>query len=122
MAMDQFTRYASFTVARDASFAAVAAVTLMVAFSFDPPLALEIAAHVALGFALVLLVRAFLLTESRVIQSEPWRGLEPELRPSGERAAVWARDCMEGILLRFAKTSSGIACGLIGAALIVSAM
>jgi hypothetical protein len=120
--MDKFTRHASFALLRDASFVAVAAVTLMVAFSFDPPLALKIAAYVALGFAVLLLLRALLMTEAAVVESEPWQELEPQDRPAGDEGAVWARERMEETLLRFAKTASGVACALFGSALIVAMM
>jgi hypothetical protein len=120
--MDQFTRYASSALMRDASFVTVAAATLMVAFSFNPPLALKIAAYIALGFTLLLLMRALFMTEKMVVHSEPWQGLEPQDRPPGDEGAVWARDRMEETLLRFAKTASGIACALFGSALIVAMM
>jgi hypothetical protein len=120
--MDQFTRYVSFALLRDASFVTLAAVTLMVAFSFDPPLALKIAGYLALGFALLLLTRALLMTEAAVVHSEPWQGLEPEERPAGEQAVSWACGRMEETLLRFAKTAAGIACVLFGSALVVAMM
>jgi hypothetical protein len=120
--MDQFTRYASSALMRDASFVTVAAATLMVAFSFNLPLALKIAAYIALGFALLLLLRALLMTDAAVVRSEPWRELEPQDRPEGHDGAVWARERMEETLLRFAKSAAGVACALFGSALIVAMM
>lgn len=118
--MDQFARYAFFTVARDTGFVALAAVTLMVGFSFDPALALDIAAHIALLFSVLLIVRARWLTEHRFTRCEPWRGLEPCERPAGDTGLRWARDQMEFLLLRFAKGASGAACALYGFSLIAS--
>ena len=54
--MDRLAQFAFSLTLRDASFVALAAVTLMVGFSFDPPLALVIGAHVALMFSLFLLL------------------------------------------------------------------
>jgi hypothetical protein len=110
--MDRFVRF-SFEVAfRDASFVAVGAVTLMIAFSFDPPLALVIGAHVALIFSLFLLYRVTTLTDERVKRTEPWRGLEPNERPRGDHALALAHDRLEEVLLRFSKSSAGVACTL----------
>lgn len=113
-------RYAFFTLARDASFFLLAAVTLMVGFSFAPPLAFKIGATVALVFTLVMLIRSFLLTEERFRRSEVWRGLDPDERPSGEEGMRIARDYMDYLLLRFAKSASAIAGVLYGSALVLS--
>jgi hypothetical protein len=113
-------RYAFFTLARDASFFLLAAVMLMIAFSFEPPLAFEIGASVALLFSLLLLVRSYLLTPDRFMRSEVWRGLLPDERPAGEHGVRIARAYMEEQMLRFAKSSSAIAGLLYGSALILS--
>jgi hypothetical protein len=118
--MHPFARYVSFTLLRDASFVAVAGVTLLIAFSFDPPLAFKIDGYLALGFALFLLARALVLTEDRMKQSEPWRSIEPKERPDGPQGVTWARERMEETLLRFARNSSGFACALFGTALVIS--
>lgn len=118
--MQAFARFAFFTAARDASFVALAGITLMVAFSFDPALALRIGAHVALLYALVLLVRVFVLSEKHVVRTEPWRVLPPEERPTGEAGLRGARDQLEGVLLSFAKAASGVASLLFGFALMTS--
>jgi hypothetical protein len=110
--MDRFVRFSFEVVFRDASFVAVGAVTLMIAFSFDPPLALVIGAHVALIFSLFLLFRVITLTKERLPRTEPWRGLQPVDRPQGDYAVARARDGMEEILLRFSKDSAGVACTL----------
>src|SRR5690606_15462762 len=59
MAMDQFDRCAFAITARDTSFVALAAVTLMIGFSFDPPLALKIGGYIAFLFCLGLLYRLY---------------------------------------------------------------
>ena len=82
--MDTFARFAFFTIARDASFAALAAGLLMVAYSFDPPLALVIGASVAMFFTTVMLVRALFLTDEKVVSTEPWLVMQPDERPVGE--------------------------------------
>jgi hypothetical protein len=113
-------RYACFTLMRDASFFTLAAVILMIAFSFEPPLAFEIGATVALIFTIVLLIRGYLLTDERFRRSEVWRGLGPDERPAGEHGAQVARDYMQELLLRFAKSSSATAGVLYGFALVLS--
>jgi hypothetical protein len=115
-------RYAFFTLARDASFFSLAAILLMVAFSFAPPLAFEIGATVALLFSVVLLARSYLLTKERFMRSEVWRGLNPDERPAGEHGVRIAQAYMNEQLLRFAKSSSAVAGLLYGSALITSAM
>jgi hypothetical protein len=92
----------------------------MIAFSFQPPLAFEIGATMALVFTIVLLVRSHLLTHERFLRSEVWRGLEPEERPAGEHGVQIARDYMQELLLRFAKSSSAVAGVLYGSALVLS--
>lgn len=113
-------RYAFFTLARDAGFFALAAIVLMIGFSFEPPLAFEIGATMALVFSLFLLARCYLLTRERFLRSEVWRGLLPDERPAGDHGIRIARDYMEELLLRFAKSSSAIAGWLYGSALILS--
>ena len=113
-------RYALFTLARDASFFLLAAVTLMVGFSFEPPLAFKIGATVALIFTVVMLIRSYLLTQERFLRSEVWRGLAPDERPAGEHGLRIARDYMQELMLRFAKSSSAVAGVLYGSALVLS--
>jgi len=74
-------RFAFFTLARDSVFVALAAGTLMVGFSFEPPLAFMIGATVALIFSIGLLARGYFLTEDRFLRSEAWRALRPDERP-----------------------------------------
>jgi hypothetical protein len=120
--MDRFVRYSFEVLLRDASFVAVGAITLMIGFSFDPPLALALGAHIALGFSLFLLYRVTILTEERLPRTEPWRGLSPQDRPRGDYAIARARDGMEDILLRFSKGSAGTACTLFVLSLALSIM
>ena len=95
-----FGRFAFYTVARDTGFVALAAVTLMVRFSFELPLAFKIGASVALIFSLLLLVRIYFLTEERFLRSEAWRALRPDARPEGEQGQRLARAQLEELLLR----------------------
>lgn len=113
-------RYAHFTLLRDAGFFAVAAVTLMIGFSFEPALALDIGASVALLFAVVQLVRASRLTEDRFRRSEVWRALEPDERPAGGHGLRFALTSLQDQMLRFAKSAAGAAVTLFGSGLAVS--
>lgn len=119
--MIPFRRFAFFTVARDATFVTLAAATLMLAFSFEPPLAFKIGATVALLFSLLLLTRSYFLTEERFLRSEAWRALKPEERPAGNHGCQLARAQLEELLLRFAKAASGVASILYCSAMVLAA-
>jgi hypothetical protein len=108
-------------LARDSAFVTLAATTLMIAFSFEPPLAFKIGATVALFFSLGLLARGHFLTEERVLRCEAWRALRPDELPEGEHGRLLARAQLEELLLRFAKGASGVAGILYGMALVLSA-
>jgi hypothetical protein len=120
--MDRLAQFAFSLTLRDASFVALAAFTLMVGFSFDPPLALVIGAHVALIFSLFLLYRVTVLTDERMKRTELWRVLEPHERPRGDFALVLAHDRLEEVLLRFSKTAAGVACTLFSLSIGMSAL
>jgi len=107
--MNLFTRFAFFTVARDASFVTLAAMLLMLVFSFRPALALEVGATIALIFCVGLLARVYFLTEERLERSEVWRALPEEERPPGDDGRRWAKGYLELLLLRFAKGASACA-------------
>ncbi len=118
--MDTFARFAFFTIARDAGVSAFAAGILMLAYSFNPPLALVLGGSVAMFFACVMLVRALLLTEDRVVATEPWRVMEPGDRPVGVDGRAGACERLETLLFRAAKTASGIASVMLGLGLLLS--
>ena len=118
--MEPFRHLAVFTLTRDASFVGLAAVTSMLAFSFVPALAFCIGATFALIFSIVLVFRAGRLTEERIVRTEPWRVLEPNDRPGGPFGRGWARDTLEELLLRWAKSAAGTAVALYSSSLIVS--
>jgi len=113
-------RYAQFTLARDAGFFAVAAVTLMLAFSFEPALALDLGASVALVFAIVQVLRVSRLTEERFRHSEVWLALQPDERPAGEHGLRFALTTLQDQMLRFAKSAAGTAVLLYGSGLTCS--
>jgi hypothetical protein len=119
--MNPFARFAYFTVVRDTSFVMLATGIMMLAFSFELPLAFKIGATVALIYSLALLARVCWLTEERFTRCEAWRILRDEERPSGERGLRWAHAELEALLLRFAKSSAGAASILYGSALVLSA-
>ncbi len=115
-----FARFAYFTIVRDSAVVALTAGLLMLAFSFEPPIALEAGATVALVFSLGLLLRVFCLTEHRFTRSEAWSALQDDERPVGDDGMRWARAELERMLLRFAKSAAGVAGVLYGSALVLS--
>jgi hypothetical protein len=118
--MDPFRRFAAFTLARDASCVAFTAAMLMLAFSFAPAVAFGIGANLALIFSIVLGLRALFLTDQRLLQTEVWRVLEPGERPQGEAEQQRARDELQELLLRFAKSAAALAIGLYSSSLVSS--
>lgn len=118
--MEAFRLFAALTVARDAGFTTLAAIILMVAFSFEPAIAFSIGASIALTFSVFLLLRADGLDEDHIASTEPWRILEPEERPRGTSDRSTACDVFEQILFRFAYAAAGLAVALYGAALLAS--
>lgn len=115
-----FHQLAFFTLARDAGYVTLAGATLMVGFSFAPWLALRIGATVALLFALGMILRAALLSADKITRTEPWRVLHKHERPLGEPGRKWACDDFRELLLRFAKSASGVAILLGGSSLVLS--
>jgi hypothetical protein len=116
--MDAFRRFAVFTIARDAVFVALAAVTMMVAFSFELALAFAIGATIELLFALGLLLRFARLSDERIVRTEAWLILMPPERPVGESGRRSARHDLEDVLLTFAKAAAGVAVMLYSSSLI----
>jgi hypothetical protein len=119
--MNPFARFAYFTVVRDTSFVMLATGMLMLAFSFELPLAFKIGATAALIYSHALLARVCWLTEDRFMRCEAWRTLPDDERPQGERGLRWAHAELEAMLLQFAKSSAGAASILYGSALLLSA-
>lgn len=118
--MDTFARFAFFTIARDAGVSAFAASILMLAYSFNPPLALVLGASVAMFFAGVMLVRAFFLSEDRVVTTEPWQVMEPDQRPVGDDGRTVACQRLETMLLGAAKNAAGIASAMFALGLLMA--
>ena len=118
--MAAFRRFAFAAAARDAAFVALAAGTLMLAFSSAPALSFSIGANAALAFALAMLLRAACLKDEGIDRTEAWLTLQPQERPSGEAGRRGARDELQDVLLRFAKSAAGVAIILYGASLFVS--
>lgn len=119
--MNPCRRYAFFTLARDAGFVTLLAATMMVAASFQPALAFKIGATVALAFSLLLLFRSYFLTDERFRRCEAWRALRPDERPIGDQGRQAAREQLGEMMLRFAKTSAGVAGVLYCSGLVLSA-
>lgn len=115
-----FARFAFFTLVRDSGVVALATALLMLAFSFEPAMAFDVGATVALIFALGLLLRVLCLTEHRFTRSEAWSALQDEERPVGDDGMRWARAEWERMLLRFAQSAAAIAGILYGSALLLS--
>jgi hypothetical protein len=117
--MESFCRFAGLALARDSGFVALAAFTLMVAFSFQPALAFGIGANVALIYAVTLIFRAHLLTPVRVRRIEPWRLLKHEPSRPREPDPAAAADFCKNLLLRYAKSAATAAIVLSATSLVL---
>ncbi len=71
-------------------------------------------------FAPIMLVRALLLTEDRVVTTEPWQVMEPEERPVGDAGRAYAYDQLETMLLPRRQERSRIASVMFGVGLLMS--
>lgn len=116
--MDQFDRCAFATTACDTSYVVVAAVPLMIGFSFDPTVALRIGGFLAFLFCLILLYRLYRLERRGLCCTQVWKILEPHERPVGAQDIRLAHAYLERLLMRFAKGAAGVACLLLGTSLL----
>lgn len=119
--MQPFCRVAFLDTAWRATLSAIAAMGLMYFFRADPPVALLIGAHVAIVFAVTMIVYALLLTDDRIEFSDPWLELEPGERPTGTAARHPVRVYFAGLMLRFAQGAAAIGAALAGIALLLRA-
>ena len=117
--MDTFARFAFFTVARDAFFAVLAGMVLMIGCSFDPPLALVIGASIAMLYTIVMLTRAFSLTEEKLSSDNHWLEIKPDERPDGAVGLTFARLRLQIAMLGAAKNAAGIASAMFAIGLLL---
>ncbi len=78
-------------------------------YDLDGPIALLVAANVALLFAVVLMARAGGLSEKTITRSLYWRTLPSRERPRGESGARVAHRTVNDMLLTFAKGAAAVA-------------
>lgn len=116
--MNKFAQFALFNAVRDSGFVALAGVTLMTGFSFDPELAFMVGGHVSLIFCLGLMYRVSQIDRTGISRTEAWRVLSPDERPGDGWSIRRAHDYFQDTLLRFAKAAAGVAAVLLGLALI----
>jgi hypothetical protein len=90
---------------------------LIVTRNFELGAVLLIGGSVALAYSLAMLLYADWLNDDRVVMIEPWRATEPCERPAGMGGRRWARNCMNELVLRFAKAASAVAIALLASAL-----
>jgi hypothetical protein len=118
--MDSFRRFAYITIACDVCFAGVAAAILLVAFSSYPPLALLLAANVALAICLILGLRVWRLTADNVARTELWQALDRDESLCGDESRHVACEILGNAQLRFARAAALAAIMLSASSLIVS--
>ena len=98
--MGAFRRFAFAAAARDAGFVALAAATLMLAFSFAPALSLSIGANIALVFAVCMMLRAACLRDEASSARKPGASSSRRSALPAISAAAWramnSRTCSFG--------------------------
>ena len=78
-------------------------------YDLEGPIALLVAANVALLFAVVLMARAGSLSEKTITRSLYWRTLPSRERPRGEAGVRIAQRAVSDMLLTFAKGAAAVA-------------
>ncbi|NWG23964.1 MAG: hypothetical protein HXY30_06020 [Pseudorhodoplanes sp.] len=116
--MNKFAQLAFVNAVRDSGFVALAGLTLMTGFSFDPELAFMIGGQISLIFCLGLLYRVSQIERTGICRTETWRMLPPDERPGDGRAIRRAHDDLQRTLLSFAAAAAGVAALLLTLALI----
>jgi hypothetical protein len=119
--LDKFSRVALFETVWRAFLSTLAALLLMAGFISNPPGAFLIGAHVALFFAVSMIVQARRLTDEKLVRSDAWLAVEPAERPIGAPGRLWAREHFVLMMLRFAKGGAAIAVALAGLSLLFRA-
>lgn len=117
--MQEFCRVAFLDTAWRAALGTISALGLMYIYRADPPTALMIGAHVAMLFAVTMIVYASLLTDRRIEFSEPWLELAPHERPAGSAARQHACAFFVWLMLRFARAAAAIGVALAATALLL---
>ncbi len=107
--MDSFRDTAFYLMVWQTFLAVLAALLLIALNDIEPATALLIAANLALLFSLVLVIRAGLLDERRIVRSGFWRTVPSRQRPPGEVGLRLARAALEETWLRFAKGAAAVA-------------
>jgi hypothetical protein len=92
-----------------AILATLSATILIVLHDFAAEISFLIAANFALLFSLILIARARLLTDERMIRGSLWRTVPAKCRPAGEAGVRMARSVLEETWLRFAKGAAAVA-------------
>lgn len=120
--MDELRSLAMISVGRAVFFCWIGIATLVLAFSFDPPLALKVGGVCALILCLVLVERHGRTDRIDPRGTELWSMLEPAKRPKRESADRLLTSVLAETYLRFARWAAGAASAFFAAAFLTGAI
>jgi hypothetical protein len=116
--VDELRSLAMISVGRAVFFCWIGIATLVLAFSFDPPLALKIGGVCALILCLVLVERYSRTDRTDPRGTELWAMLEPTKRPKRNSAERVLTSVLAETYLRFARWAAGAASAFFAAAIL----
>lgn len=120
--MDELRGLAMVSIGRAVFFCWIGIATLVLAFSFDPPLALKVGGVCALILCIALVERYSRTDRTDPRGTELWSMLEPAKRPPRATAHRLVTSVLAETYLRFARWAAGAAIAFFGSAILVGAM
>lgn len=120
--MEELRGLAMVSVGRAVFFCWIGIATLVLAFSFDPSLALKVGGVSALILCLALVERACRTDRSDPRGTELWSMLEPAKRPTGDPGHRLLSSVLAETYLRFARWAAGAAATFFAGAVLIGGM
>ena len=119
--MEELRGLAMVSIGRAVFFCWIGIATLVLAFSFDPPLALKVGGTSALVLCLVLIERYSRTDRTDPHGTELWSMLEAAKRPPREAARQLLSAVLAETYLRFARWAAGAAIAFFTGAIFIGA-
>lgn len=119
--VDELRGLAMISIGRAVFFCWIGIATLVLAFSFDPPLALKVGGVSALILCLVLIERYSRTDRTDPRGTELWSMLEAAKRPAREAAYRVLAAVLAETYLRFARWAAGAAIAFFAGAILIGA-
>lgn len=120
--MEELRGLAMISIGRAVFFCWIGIATVVLAFSFDPLLALKVGGVCALILCLGLVERYSRTDGADPRGTELWAMLEPNKRPTGDNAHRLLTEVLAETYLRFARWAAGAAAVFFGGAILIGAV